>query len=89
VDDAENNRVKKVENGDTTYYVRSGLDVLAEYDESWNVKSEYVYGVSGIVAQMDTDGRDNFFIKDYLNNTRQLSGANLRRDYALRYKASL
>ncbi|MHA1233322.1 MAG: hypothetical protein ACTSPQ_22085, partial [Candidatus Helarchaeota archaeon] len=24
--DADNNRVKKVENGETTYYVRSGLD---------------------------------------------------------------
>jgi len=46
-----------------------------------NVKSEYVYGVNGMVAQMDADGRDNFFIKDHLNNTRQLSGANLRRDY--------
>jgi len=79
--DAENNRVKKVENGVTTYYLRSSLNVLAEYDGNWNVKSEYLYGVSGMVAQMDADGRESCFLKDWLGNTRQLSGANLRRDY--------
>jgi len=73
--------LEKIENGVTTYYLRSGMEVLAEYNGVWNVKSEYVYGVNGMVAQMDADGRESYFLKDWLGNTRQLSGANLRRDY--------
>jgi hypothetical protein len=30
--DADNQRIKKVENNDTTYYIRDGLNTLAEYD---------------------------------------------------------
>jgi RHS repeat-associated protein len=78
---ADNQRIKKVENNDTTYYIRDGLNTLAEYDGSGNHLADYVYGISGMAAKVDLATGYYWYYKDHLGSTRQLGSSNLFRDY--------
>jgi hypothetical protein len=42
--DADNLRIEKIESGDTTYYIRNGLQELAEYGTDNELLAEYIYG---------------------------------------------
>jgi RHS repeat-associated protein len=79
--DADNQRIKKVEDNDTTYYIRDGLNTLAEYDGSGNHLADYVYGISGMAAKVDLAAGYFWYYKDHLGSTRQLGSSNLFRDY--------
>jgi hypothetical protein len=79
--DADNQRIKKVEDNDTTYYIRDGLNTLAEYDGSGNHLADYVYGISGMAAKVDLATGYFWYYKDHLGSTRQLGSSNLFRDY--------
>ncbi|MBD3374392.1 hypothetical protein GF406_05085 [candidate division KSB1 bacterium] len=57
--DADNNRIFRVQNGDSTWYFRHGMDVLSEYrtgSSNDGIDSvEYIYGVEGKLVQLDFD----------------------------------
>jgi RHS repeat-associated protein len=79
--DADNQRIKKVEDNDTTYYIRDGLNTVSEYDGSGNHLADYVYGISGMAAKVDLATGYFWYYKDHLGSTRQLGSSNLFRDY--------
>ena len=42
------NRISKTVNEDTEYYIYSGVDVIADYDDSLNLKTKYVMNPDSI-----------------------------------------
>jgi len=71
--DAANQRIYKIEGGSAkTYYYRSGLDVLAEYDGNDYLKAEYIYGAEGVIAKRNPKTGIYFYFKDQLGSTRNL-----------------
>ena len=84
--DANSQRMRKTENGDKTYYISSGLQVMAEFDGGASApKAEYIYGIDGLVAKIDPQGRYDWYFKDHLGSTRQMYDIDmnvvLSRDY--------
>ncbi len=84
--DAANQRLRKNENGDSTYYFTNGLEVLAEYDENDDLQSEHIYGLGRMLAKFDPAVGHKFFYSDHLGSTRLVGGSSedstdMRRDY--------
>ena len=84
--DAANQRLRKTENGDSTYYVTNGLEVLAEYDENDNLQAEHIYGLGRILAKFEPGVGHTFFYSDHLGSTRLVGGSSessddMRRDF--------
>jgi len=78
---AQNQRIRKTENGKTKYYINNGLQTLAEYDDNNILLDNYVYSIDGIVAKVDLSGKYVWFYKDHLGSTRALSESSFQRDY--------
>jgi RHS repeat-associated protein len=84
--DANKQRIKKIENSNTTYYITSGPTVLEEYGtDNTTPKAIYVYGIDGLVATIDPTKGYFWIYKDHLGSTRHtnvVSGqADMARDY--------
>ncbi len=65
-DDA-GNRVKKVVNGETSYYINDGLTVLNELDSDGNVTKSIIKGLEQ-VAEIDREGNITFVHQDVLGS---------------------
>ncbi|MCK5148278.1 DNRLRE domain-containing protein [bacterium] len=75
-------RIKKVENGETRYYVKGGMATLAEYDGSGMLETEYIQGVGGLLAIADHNNNElQYFIKDHLGSTCKVEPSAFLRDY--------
>ena len=79
--DAYGQRLRKTENGVTKYYVTSGPSVLGEYDSSGSLQAEYIYGLRGMVAQLDPSKGYLWLFTDHLGSTRQVGNSTMQRDY--------
>ncbi len=62
--DAANQRLRKTEDGDSTYYFTNSLEVLAEYDENDDLQSEHIYGLGRMLAKFDPGVGHKFFYSD-------------------------
>ena len=78
---ADNQRVVKTGGGETTYYIKNGMETLVEYDGNGEVDAEYFYGVDGIVAKHDVHEGLHWFCKDHLGSTRNLNNNTMQMDY--------
>ncbi len=79
---AEGQRVKKVENDQTTYYIKDGLNTIAEYDASGSLTGEYIYGAEGMIAKFSPQETDlMYFYTDHLGSVRQVEQNTQLRDY--------
>ena len=79
--DAYGQRLRKTENGVAKYYVTSGPSVLGEYDGSGSLQAEYIYGLRGMVAQLDPSKGYLWLYTDHLGSTRQVGNSTMQRDY--------
>jgi RHS repeat-associated protein len=75
--DGDGARVKKVEGGVTTHYVRSGvLGQVAFEVTSTSVQRAYVYAHGKLVAQQTPDGQFHWLHTNHLNSGRAMTDAN-------------
>jgi RHS repeat-associated protein len=85
--DAQGQRLRKIENSDSTYYITSGPEILAEYSGRNKLKAEYVYALGQMICKYDPGQGHLWYYTDHLNSTRRLDGTDegsgdLRRDYS-------
>ena len=62
-------------------YLNSGPTVLGEYDGSGNLQAEYIYGLRGMVAQLDPSKGYLWLFTDHLGSTRHVDNSAMQRDY--------
>ena len=65
-------RVKKMNNGKTTYFVYQGENPLLEYSSDDNQLTYYIYAGKKSVAE-EKDGQKTFYHRDHLGSTRALT----------------
>ena len=74
--DSEGKRLKKVDGGTTTYYLRGANgDVLAEYNGAGTLGRTYVYAGSQRIAQV-ISGSPQYYVTDHLGSTRAVIASN-------------
>ena len=73
--DGSGMRVKKVNNGKTTYFVYQGENPLIEYSSDDNQLTYYIYAGKKSVAE-EKDGQKTFYHRDHLGSTRALTDQN-------------
>jgi RHS repeat-associated protein len=75
--DAEGQRLEKITGGTTTAYLRNSKgEVVAETDGGNTLlRAGYVYVGSALLAEYE-NGTTNFVLKDYLGDTRVMTGVN-------------
>jgi RHS repeat-associated protein len=84
--DADNLRIKKIESSTTTYYIRNGLQELAEYGTGNELLAEYIYGNGRKMVKVDPERGYLWYYTDHLGSTRLMTGNDTsdveqRRDY--------
>jgi RHS repeat-associated protein len=83
--DHENLRIWKIESGDTTFYIRDGLQELAEYGSDNELLGEYYYAHGRKLVKHDPDKGLLWYYTDHLGSTRLLElgtqQSDMRRDY--------
>ena len=81
--DSFNQRVYKNENSVDTYYLTSGPNILAEYDDSDDLLAEYIYSGGQRIAKVDPGQGHLWFQTDHLGSTRMVDGqgTDMERDY--------
>ena len=73
--DGSGMRVKKMNNGKTTYFVYQGENPLLEYSSDDNQLTYYIYAGKKSVAE-EKDGQKTFYHRDHLGSTRALTDQN-------------
>jgi RHS repeat-associated protein len=79
--DAFGQRIRKSENGDSTYYITSGMQILSEYNSDDELMSEYIYANGRRICAYQPDQGYLWYYTDHLGSTRRLDGSDMRRDY--------
>ncbi len=67
--DADNLRIKKTESSTTTYYIRNGLQELAEYGSGNELLAEYIYGNGRKMVKHDPERGYLWIFTDPLGST--------------------
>jgi hypothetical protein len=61
---------------DEIYYIRDPEgNVIAEYDGTGNLRSEYIYANSQRIAKMDLYDTIDYYLHDYLGSARAMVGS--------------
>jgi RHS repeat-associated protein len=71
--DGDSARVKKVEGGQTTYYVRSSRGGVAFEVTGTVVQQAYVYAGGKLIAQQSSDGQFYWWHQNHLGSTRAMT----------------